>query len=200
MLPWAGALGLLALSCVTGDEADEPFPAAPAPAAQEGRCPALLPGGGHAPGLIGTWCLWVTLASSQPSPAHSCENPPVGTAARMPRGTAVAPPPCLRGHPISGPASGAESPGGTPFWKGTRRASVTPQGPGAHPIPHILPRWGALTASPGRNGIPLEGRDACPSQRPDSPTTDHTISITAITGGSRACPGMPGEAGEAPAG
>lgn len=104
------------------------------------------------------------------------------------------------GHPIRGPASGAESPEGTPFWRGARRVGVTPQGPGAHPIPHILPCWGALTASPGRDGIPLEGRDACPGQCPDSPATDRAISITAITGRSRACPGMPREAGGAPEG
>ena len=57
-------------SCVTGDGADEPLPAAPASVAQESQCQALPQGARHAPRLISTWCPQVTpvLASSLSSP------------------------------------------------------------------------------------------------------------------------------------
>lgn len=124
-----------------------------------------------------------------PWPAHACENPPMGTAVRMASGTGVASLPCLQEHPI------CRSPGGIPFWREARRASIPPGGLGTHPIPHILPRWEVLTASPGRDGIPLEGQDTCPGRCPDSPSSNCAVSISAITESSRARPRTPGKAG-----
>lgn len=153
---------------------------------------------GNAPGLIstwGTWCPWVTPVLASSTSSHSCENPPVGTAVRMLSGMGAASLPCPRGHPIRGPAVGAGSPGGTLFWRRARRAGIPPQGPGAHPIPHILPHWGTLMASLGRDGIPLEGWDARSGWRSDSPSSYRAISISTITGRSPTHPGMQGEAG-----
>lgn len=112
----------------------------------------------------------------------------------MASGTGVASLPCLQEHPI------CRSPGGIPFWREARRASIPPGGLGTHPIPHILPRWEVLTASPGRDGIPLEGQDTCPGRCPDSPSSNCAVSISAITESSRARPRTPGKAGQAPLG
>lgn len=83
----------------------------------------------------------------------------MGMAERMLSSTGAASLPCLHGSTIRGP----EEPWGSSLLEKGQESRHFPAGPGHAPHSSHPARRGALTASPGRDGIPSEGRDARPA-------------------------------------
>lgn len=150
MQPWhmegARDEDVLRPSCDAGGRADKPLPTAPATLVWDSRWECLLQGARHAPALISARCLQVTpaLASSLPSPLLR----------KSTRGNRGEDANRHGGGFLALPLQSGRLRRGDPVLERGQGSWHCPAGPGHASIPHILPRWGALTAFPGRTASP----------------------------------------------